>query len=83
MTLVLAFAAAFVFAGLLVCLVAMASFSISAPRLSRCLHHHKPGGLRPGGEATKKEAVYTDSNARFGREVEWNESGNDCFLRRL
>jgi len=44
MTLVSTFVAAFVFACLLVCLVAMASFSISATRLSRCLHHHKPGG---------------------------------------
>ena len=34
--------------------------------------------------ATKKEAVNTDSNARFGGEVEWNVSGNDCLLvRRL
>jgi len=39
--------------------------------------------LRPGGAATKKEAVNTHSNARFGGEVEWNVSGNDCFLRRL
>jgi len=83
MTLASTFAAAFVFACLLVCLVAMASFSISAPRLSRCLHHHKPGAWRPGEAATKKEAVNTHSNARFGREVEWNVSGNDCFLRRL
>jgi len=37
--------------------------------------------LRPGEAATKKEAVNTHSNARFGREVEWNVSGNDCFLR--
>jgi len=35
--------------------------------------------LGPGGVATKKEAVNTDSNARFGREVEWNVSGNDFF----
>ena len=35
--------------------------------------------LRPGGAATKKEAVNTHSNARFGREVEWNVRGNDCF----
>ena len=35
--------------------------------------------LRPGGAATKKEAVNTHSNARFGREVEWNVSGNDFF----
>ena len=38
---------------------------------------------RPGGAATKKEAVNTHSNARFGREVEWKVSRNDCFLRRL
>jgi hypothetical protein len=82
MTLVSTFAAALVFACLLVCLVAMASFSISAPRLSRCLHRHKPGGgARRGGD--QEEAVNTHSNARFGREVEWNVSGNDCFLRRL
>ena len=83
MTLVSTFAVAFVFACLLVCLVAMASISISAPRLSRCLHHHKPGGCGQAGAATKKEVVNTHSNARFGREVEWNVSGNDCFLRRL
>jgi len=71
------------FACLLVCLMAMASFSISAPRLSRCLHHHKPGDWGPGGAATQEEAVNTHSNARFGREVEWNVSRNDCFLRRL
>jgi hypothetical protein len=35
--------------------------------------------LEPGGAAAKKEAVNTHSNARFGREVEWNVSGNDCF----
>ena len=79
MTLVLAFAAAFVFACLLVCLVAMASFSISAPRLSRCLHHHKPGGCGQAGAATKKEVVNTHSNARFGREVEWNVAGTTVF----
>jgi hypothetical protein len=38
--------------------------------------------LEPGG-AAEKEAVNTHSNARFGREVEWNVSGNDCFLRCL
>jgi hypothetical protein len=27
-----------------------------------------------------EEAVNTHSNARFGREVEWNVRGNDCFL---
>jgi hypothetical protein len=37
------FASTLVFVGSLGCLVAMASFSISAPRLSRCLHHHEPG----------------------------------------
>ena len=39
--------------------------------------------LEPGGAATQEEAVNTHSNARFGREVEWNVSRNDCFLRRL
>jgi len=33
----------------------------------------------PGGAATKKEAVNTDSNARFGREVEWNLSEKRLF----
>jgi hypothetical protein len=47
------FASAFVFARLLVCL-AMASLSKSAPRLSRCLHHLKPGARRPGGAATSR-----------------------------
>jgi hypothetical protein len=37
------FVSALAFACLLVCLVAMAVFSTSAPRRSRCLHHHKPG----------------------------------------
>ena len=77
------FASALVVACLLVWLAAMALLSKSAPRLSRCLHHHKPGGCGQAGAATKKEVVNTHSNARFGREVEWNVSGNDCFLRRL
>jgi hypothetical protein len=29
------------------------------------------------------EVVDTHSNARFGREVEWNVRGNDCFLCEL
>jgi hypothetical protein len=73
------FASAFLFACLLVFPVAMASFSKSAPRLSRCLDHHKPGA-RPGRAATKEEAVNTDSNARFGGEVEWNVSGGSIIL---
>src|SRR6516162_2485964 len=40
--------------GLLVCLVAMASFSISAPRLSRCLHHHKPGDWGQAGRRPRR-----------------------------
>jgi hypothetical protein len=36
---------------------------------------------RPGGAATKEEAVNTDSNARFGGEVEWNVNGTIIFLR--
>jgi hypothetical protein len=28
-----------------------------------------------GGVAAREETVNTDSNARFGREVEWNVSG--------
>jgi len=36
---------------------------------------------RPGGAATKEEAVNTDRNARFGGEVEWNVSGTTIFLR--
>src|SRR6202043_3130787 len=54
---------AFVFAWLLVCLVATASFSESAPRLSRCLHHHEPGAREARRAATKREAVDTHSNA--------------------
>src|SRR3984893_6334817 len=47
------FGSGLVFACLLVCL-AMASLSNSAPRLSRCLHHHEPGARRPGGAATSR-----------------------------
>jgi hypothetical protein len=36
---------------------------------------------KPGGAATKEEAVNTDSNARFGGEVEWNVNGTMIFLR--
>jgi hypothetical protein len=36
---------------------------------------------RPGGAATKEKAVNTDSNARFGGEVEWNVNGTMIFLR--
>jgi hypothetical protein len=36
--------------------------------------------LGPGGAATKKKAVNTNSNARFGREVEWNVRGNASFV---
>jgi hypothetical protein len=35
----------------------------------------------PGGAATKEEAVNTDSNARFGGEVEWNVSRAPIALR--
>jgi hypothetical protein len=34
---------------------------------------------RPGGAATKEEAVNADSNARFGGEVEWNVNGSMNF----
>jgi len=34
---------------------------------------------RPGGAATKKEAVNTDSNARFGGKVEWNVNATMIF----
>jgi hypothetical protein len=57
----------------------MASFSKSAPRLSRCCTTASPA-LGPGGAATKEEAVNTDSKARFGGEVEWNVSGPTTFL---
>ncbi len=70
----LIFALALLFARcLLVCWVGMASFSTSAPRPSRCLHHHKPGS-GPGGRRPREEAVNTHSNARFAREVEWNSA---------
>jgi hypothetical protein len=36
--------------------------------------------LRPGGAATKKEAVNTYSNARFAGEVEWNMRGITTFF---
>jgi hypothetical protein len=75
-------APALLFACFLLCLVAMSSFSKSAPHLSRCLHHHKPRARRPGRAATKEEAVNTDSNARFGGEVEWNVSGTAISFRR-
>src|SRR6266478_5254901 len=57
------------------------SSSASAPRLSRCLHHHKPGARgRAGGDL--EEAVDVDSNASFAREVERNvSSDNDFSLR--
>jgi hypothetical protein len=50
-------------------------------RLSRCLHHHKPGAGSQAGRRPKEEAVNTDSNARFGGEVEWNVNGTMIFLR--
>ena len=77
MTLASIFAAALVFACLLVCLVAMASFSIRTAPVTMLA----PPQARRWGQAaaTKKEAVNTHSNARFGREVEWNVNGNDCF----
>jgi hypothetical protein len=49
MTSVSTLASALVFVGLLVCLVAIASLSISVPRLSQCLHHHKPGAWGQAG----------------------------------
>ena len=58
----------------------MASFSKSAPRLSRCFTTTSPA-LGPG-EAATKEAVNTDSNARFGGEVEGNVSGTAIFWER-
>jgi len=80
MTPVSTLASVLVFACLLICLVAMTSFSISAPRLSRCLHRHKPGDWARRA-ATQKEAVNTHSNARFGGEVEWNVSETTTFSR--
>src|SRR5207244_9608243 len=47
-------APALLFACLLGCPVAMASFSKSAPRLSRCLHHHNPSARRPGGPRPRR-----------------------------
>ena len=73
------FASAFVFAFALVRLVAVASLSKSAPRLSRCLHHHEPGAREARRAAAKQEAVDAHSNARFGGEVEWNRSGTKNF----
>jgi hypothetical protein len=37
--------------------------------------------IRPGGAATRKEAVDTYSYARFGGEVEWNMRRTTTFLR--
>jgi hypothetical protein len=37
------------------------------------------GRLGQAGGDLGKEAVNTDSNARFGREVEWNVSGTMIF----
>src|SRR5215470_12478218 len=45
----LIFAPALLVTSLLVCLVDIASFSKSAPRLSRCLHHHEPGARSQAG----------------------------------
>ena len=53
----LTFASALVFACLLVCLVAMASFSVSAPRLWRCLHRHKPGGWGQARRRPRRRAM--------------------------
>ena len=39
--------------------------------------------LGPGEAATKEEAVNTDSNARFGGEVEWNVSATTISFRGL
>jgi len=36
--------------------------------------------IGPGGAATRKEAVNTHTNARFGGEVEWNISGTTTFF---
>jgi hypothetical protein len=59
--------------------VAIASFSNSAPRLFAMLAPPQARRLGAGGAATKKEAVNTDSNARFASEVEWNMRGNHRF----
>ena len=78
MTLVSIFAGAFVVACLLVRLVAMPrSPSCTAP--VAMLAPPRARRLGPGRAATKNEAN-THSNARFGREVEWNVLGTNCFL---
>jgi hypothetical protein len=38
--------------------------------------------LGRSGTATNKEAVNPGSNARFGREVDWNVNGTTTFIRR-
>jgi len=54
----------------------------SAPRLSRCLHHHKPGARDQAGGAPKEGAVDVNSNASFVGGVERNVSrDNDFSLR--
>jgi hypothetical protein len=73
------FASALLFVCLLGCLVAMASFS-NSHRACRDACTTTSPALGPGGAATKEVAVNTDSNARFGGEVEWNVSGKTDFF---
>ncbi len=54
----------------------------SAPRLSRCLHHRKPGARDQAGGAPKEGAADVNSNASFVGGVERNVSrDNDFSLR--
>jgi hypothetical protein len=73
-------ASALLFACLLVCLMAMASFS-NPHRACRDACTTTSPALEPGGAATDQEAVNTHSNARFGGEVEWNVSGTATSSR--
>jgi hypothetical protein len=57
------------------------SSSGSAPRLSRCLHHHKPGARGQAGRQPEG-SVDMDNSASFAGEVERNVSpDNDFSLR--
>src|SRR5262249_40043430 len=79
-----AFASALVFACLLVCLIAIASFSKSAPRLSRCLHHHEPSArARRGGDHGGRPSTPTAMLALTAKSSGMSAGGNYTELVRL
>src|SRR6516162_9221900 len=73
-------ASVLLFTGLLVCLVAMASFSISASRLSRCLHHHKPGAWGQAGGDQRGGRRHPQQCSLWRRSRAECRPDNDFFL---